>query len=230
MRRTLALAVFLAVSLCPLSVRAQDVPAGRARVKITGSGNNVVLERQAAPQRSEPRSSVFAEAAPPSPPPPPSPSPIDLAARMKASGASDAAVISYLKSRDDLPTIIDSADVRRLRKAGAGQVVIGWLSRVSALDIGETGEGHEAPEYAPPAPAMDYGAQVYDAGYSVPYFYGNGYYAAGGYGGYGGVRSHRFGRFVHPGGHPVLRPGGQVPRPTPHTARIGGAPARRLLP
>ena len=220
MVRKLALAALLAASLLAGPVHAQEATPVRSKVRITGSGSNVVLERQAAPELRERKPSAVAEAAPPSP--------IDSAARMKASGASDDAVISYLKSRDDLPTVIDSAEVRRLRKAGAGQHVIGWLSTVAALDIGETGEGHEAPEYAPPAPAiaMDYGAQAYDAGYSVPYFYGNGYYPAGGYGG----RFHRFGKSTHPGRNPVVRPGGHVPRPMPHGGRITGAPARRLLP
>jgi len=221
MDRKLALAALFAASLSALPVLAQDAAPPRSKVKITGSGNNVVLERHAAPQRPERKSEPALEAAP---------GPIDSAAQMKASGASDAAVIAYLKSRDDLPTVIAADDVRRLRKAGAGPSVIGWLSRVAALDIGETGEGHEVAAYAEPAPSMDYGSQVYDAGYSAPYYYGGGYYPGGGY---APSRFHRFGRVSHPialprtaAGHPAAH----VARPAPHVSRITGVPARRLLP
>jgi hypothetical protein len=220
MDRKLVLAALFAASLSALPLRAQDAAPGRSKVRITGSGNSVVLERHPAPETSRRKSPPASE---------PAQGPIDSAAQMKASGASDAAVIAFLKSRDDLPAVIAADDVRRLRKAGAGQSVIGWLSRVAALDIGETGEGHEVAAYAEPAPAMDYGSQVYDAGYSVPYYYGGGYYPAGGY---TPSRFHRFGHASHPivrpaaGAHPIAH----VPRPAPHVGRITGVPARRLFP
>lgn len=165
MRRMLALGAFLAASLAALPICAEDVSPGRSRVRITGSGNNVVLERKAAPERNAPR---VAQPAPPGL--------IDSAADLKASGATDAAVIAYLRAHgDDIPAVIDAEDARRLRKAGAGKSVMDYLARVSAVDIGETGEGHEV-VYAEPAPAAeaDYsnGIPYYEAyagGYSAPY-------------------------------------------------------------
>ena len=165
MRRMLTLGAFLAASLSALPVCAADVSPGRSRVRISGTGSNVVLERQAGPERKAPR---VAESPPPGP--------IDSAAELKASGASDAAVIAYLRAHgDDLPPVIDADDVRKLRRAGAGKGVVDYLARVSAVDIGETGEGHEV-VYAEPAPAAepDYsnGIPYYEAyygGYSAPY-------------------------------------------------------------
>ena len=165
MRRTLVLGAFFAASFAALPVCAEDVSQSRSRVRITGSGNNVVLERQAVPRKNAPR---VAEPAPPGP--------IESAADLKASGASDAEVIAYLRAHgDDIPPVIDAEDARRLRKAGAGKSVMDYLARVSAVDIGETGEGHEV-VYAEPAPAAepDYsnGIPYYEAyvgGYSAPY-------------------------------------------------------------
>ena len=165
MRRTLVLGAFLAASLAALPVCAEDVSPGRSRVRISGTGSNVVLERQAAPERHAPR---VVESAPPGP--------IDSAAELKVSGVSDVAVIAYLRAHgDDLPPVIEADDVRKLRKAGAGKSVMDYLARVSAVDIGQTGEGHEVVYAEPPTAAEpDYsnGIPYYEAyygGYSAPY-------------------------------------------------------------
>jgi hypothetical protein len=95
------------------------------------------------------------------------------ATELKAGGADDATVIAFLRlHRADLPAITDGGTVKQLRKAGAGEPVIVALSSLTAVDIGETGEGG----FVAYAPAVtDMGA------------YGNPYEVAGGYGyGYGG--------------------------------------------
>ena len=73
---------------------------------------------------------------------------LDQAADLKARGASDDDVVDYLHAyQASLPPIIEARDIRTLRKAGAGQSVVTWLSRVAAVDIGETGEGREAARF-----------------------------------------------------------------------------------
>lgn len=164
MRRMLALGAFLAASLATIPVYAQDVSSGRSRVRISGTGSNVVLERHAAPEKPAPR---VAE--------PAAPGPIDSAAGLKASGASDATVIAYLRAHDDdIPPVIEADDVRKLRRAGAGKSVMDYLARVSSLDIGETGEGHEV-NYTAPAPAAES-----DYSNGIPYYEAY----VGGYSGY----------------------------------------------
>lgn len=142
-RLTLA-AVFAAL---PAIVSAADAPARtppeKPKVTIRGTGKNVVIERSDA-SPSEKAISLPPEAA----------DPIDDAIALKTRGASDATVLSFLRAHEDgLPPIIDSQDVRRLRRAGAGRSVVNWLASAAAVDIGETGEGHEAIVLAGPAPA-----------------------------------------------------------------------------
>src|SRR5262245_46857611 len=116
MRRTLAFGPIFAVLLYPAIVRAEDgagAPAGRTRVRISGTGSNIVLEREPRPEKKPSRASEWTA------------SPIDSAVDLKVSGASDEAVLSHLLSHaDEIPPVIPAEDVRRLRKAGAGPDVI----------------------------------------------------------------------------------------------------------
>ncbi len=108
---------------------------------------------------------------------------LDQAADLKAGGASDAGVVDYLRAHQaSLPAIIEARDIRALRKAGAGQAVVTWLSRVAAVDIGETGEGHEAVVSAasPSAESEEFPySQPYawgaDGGSGMPYYFSSGY-------------------------------------------------------
>ena len=134
MFRAFAARAFLLVlsALVPVSGARGDTP-GRTRVTIRGTGSDVVIERSAAPARRVPVAAPF------------SPGPLGEAIRLKASGAGDAAVIAYLRAHEaELPPVVDSEDVKQLRKASAGKSVVAFLATVAAVDIGETGEGHEA--------------------------------------------------------------------------------------
>jgi hypothetical protein len=99
---------------------------------------------------------------------------------LKRQGEDDAAIIAYLRGHQtDLPSVIDAADIARLRRAGAGKGVFSYLVGVAAVDIGPTGEGGAPPEVssvepmdfesAPPYP-MSYGYPAYS---SVPYGFGH---------------------------------------------------------
>ena len=162
MRRTLTLGPIAAAFLFAAVVCAQDGAApspSRSRVRISGTGSNIVLERDPRPERKSA----------PAPVPEAPASPVDAATELKAAGASDEAVLSHLRAHaGEIPPVILAEDVRRLRKSGAGPDVIAWLSRNTALDIGETGEGHESPDYSAAPPPQDYGMGVYEAGYAVP--------------------------------------------------------------
>lgn len=187
MRRTLASGPIFAALLYSAAVSAQDGAgnsAPRTRVRISGTGNDIVLEREPRPERKPSRASEWTM------------SPLDSAAELKASGASDEAVLSHLRAHaDEIPPVIASEDVRKLRKAGAGPVVIAWLSRTAALDIGETGEGHESPEYPTAPPPQDMtGGYYYDGGYASYGGYGAPYGYPAGRGSFGS----RFGRHGRP--------------------------------
>ncbi|MEP6994921.1 MAG: hypothetical protein ABI968_10400, partial [Acidobacteriota bacterium] len=112
--------------------RADAVTAHPAHATIRGSGNDVaIVYRGNTPNAAQPLSQVPGDSAV-----------LAEAIRLAASGASDDAVIAYLRNHQTgLPTIVAAEDVRQLRKAGAGAPVISYLSRVTALDIGETAEG-----------------------------------------------------------------------------------------
>jgi hypothetical protein len=87
-------------------------------------------------------------------------------------------VIAYLRAHEtQLPPVIEAADVRRLRKAGAGKSDVAYLATVAAVDVGETGEGREPavsnaplPETEPETPfyGMPYGYPV-AGGYAAPH-------------------------------------------------------------
>ena len=148
-----------------------DTPAGRQRVTIRGTGSSVEIERTEASARKQPRPAAEPAGV------------LDQAADLKARGASDAAVVDYLHAHQaSLPPIIEARDIRTLRKAGAGQSVVTWLTTVAAVDIGETGEGHEAAASAALPSAESEGfpyGQPYawgvDGGYGMPYYFSSGY-------------------------------------------------------
>lgn len=172
--------------------RADADTTDQTRATIRGSGKDVsIVYRGAKPKRLEPsaRPDVLAEAT-----------------RQAAAGADDASIIAYLRTHQgELPSIIAADAVRRLRRAGAGPPVVSELSRLSALDIGETAEGAPQVETAAQgAPNLSgYGATYPDASMGYP-FYGFGY----GFGSPGfGFRPHRGGRFF------PHRPAMAFPRP-----------------
>ena len=168
------------LALTPIAARARDDSApGPSRATIRGTSNGVTIVYRGAPQ---PRASI---------------APAALtgaatgaddsgwviaeAAELKARGADDATVIAFLRlHRSEIPAITESDTVKQLRKAGAGDPVIVALSSLTAVDIGETGEGAIV-AYAPAV--ADMGA------YGSPYEFAGGYV----YGGYGGFIS-GFGR------------------------------------
>jgi hypothetical protein len=146
----------------------------------------------------------------------PSPSPAESAllteaTRMAEHGADDQSIIHYFQThQNQLPEVVDNDAVRRLRKAGAGQAVVGYLSHLSAVDIGETAEG-APPQYASneaPGYAGDSSYPSADMGYP---FYGS----YGGYGGYGGFHNGAHGRrgFIGRNGPGF---GFGFPHPSPH--------------
>jgi hypothetical protein len=159
-------ALVAVLALASSAAARADAPA-RTRVTIRGTGSNVMIEETQAPARRR----FFAESSSPA-------GVMGEAIRLKTEGADDARVIAYLRAHEgQLPRVIEAEDVRRLRKAGAGKSVATYLASVAAVDIGETGEGHEAlGAIAPPAPAdldvASYGAPyayLLGGGYGVPY-------------------------------------------------------------
>lgn len=152
-------------SLVPVCAARGDTP-GRTRVTIRGTGSDVVIERSAGPARRIPVAAALPAG------------PLGEAIRLKRQGAGDAAVIAYLQAHEaELPPVVDSEDVKQLRKAGAGKSVVAFLATVAAVDIGETGEGREAVVFAEPsspvgADAASYGvpdAYGFSGGYGTPY-------------------------------------------------------------
>jgi hypothetical protein len=187
------------LALVPASAPGQT--PSRTGVTIRGTGSNVAIERREAvsPKPTE-------TAAVPS-------SPLEEAVALKAGGASDTVVISYLRGREvELPPVIAAADIKKLKAAGAGRSVAAYLATVAAVDIGETGEGHEAPVSAAPPLAP---GDLEVASYGAPYAYPLG-------GGYGASYLSRFphrARRVH-----VLPPVGPMP------SRFGRPAFHRFLP
>lgn len=170
MFKRLALAAVLAAlpAVAAAADAAGDTSPGRQRVTIRGTGSSVEIERTEAPARKQPER--VAEPA----------GVLDQAADLKSRGASDDEVIAYLREHQaSLPPIIEARDIRSLRRAGAGQGVVTWLSRVAAVDIGETGEGREAAvssaaesEEFPYSQPYAWGA---DGGSGMPYYFSSGY-------------------------------------------------------
>ena len=123
--------------------------------------------------------------------------------------------------------IVDADAVRALRKAGAGPAVISDLSRMTALDIGATGEGSPV-AYASETATDGYGSYP---GAEIGYPFYGGFYGGYGFSGSGSShRSHHGGRFKP--GHSMRpgRPGGPSrPAPSPSRSvrtRISSGPLR----
>ena len=145
----------LLAALVPASAPG-DTP-GRTRVTIRGTGSHVAIERSEAAARKTPEPAAVPSGL------------LEDAVALKARGGSDAAVISYLRAHEpELPAVITADDVRRLKRAGAGRSVISYLAAVVAVDIGETGEGHEASVSAATVAPADLETTPYGASYAYP--------------------------------------------------------------
>ena len=96
------------------------------------------------------------------------------AAKLRETSPDDGIALAYLRAHAvELPSVIEAADAARLRRAGAGRAVFEYLARVSAVDIGPTGEGHRSTLVVAPAsdqeePAYGNDYPVY-GGYGTPY-------------------------------------------------------------
>jgi hypothetical protein len=157
-------AILVALStLVPVSV-ARGETQSRTHVTIRGTGKTVEIERNEGPTRNRLSEATAIPA-----------SPLDEAVRLKAQGASDRTVISYLRAHQtELPLVVGSEDVKQLREAGAGKSVVAYLTTVAAVEIGETGEGPEVAVTAAPASAIDLETAPYDVSGGYPIFGGYG--------------------------------------------------------
>src|SRR6266699_7162653 len=102
-----ARAILFALStLVPVSV-ARGETQSRTHVTIRGTGKSVAIERNVAPTRKRLSETTAIPA-----------SPLGEAVRLKAQGASDRTVISYLRAHEaELPLVVGSEDVKQLREA-----------------------------------------------------------------------------------------------------------------
>lgn len=172
-RARIALVLPLAAALASAALADTDAPA-QTRATIRGTGKDVSIVYRGVSSATPRRGAAD--------------SPADVvgeAARLAERGADEQSLIRFFRAhQDELPTIVGADAVRRLRKAGAGPAVISDLSRMTALDIGETAEGapvQNAYAYEGPAPPSG------DMGYP---FYGS----YGGYGSAGFAPRHAHGR------------------------------------
>jgi hypothetical protein len=174
------------------------------RIVIRGSGSDVRLERETAAPVS--RRSAFAR----------TPTLLDEIARMARGGASDPVLLTYLKTHArEIPKVLNQEELLGLRREGVSDAVVGFLSRLTAIDIGLTGEGRESPVYsadaAPYAPESDMGGYVaYGGGYPVATRRFSG--------------MHRVHRVFPPRPHPVPVGPGRVPQHT--ISRLPAVPHR----
>jgi hypothetical protein len=183
-------ALVLLSTLVSVSAARGDAQS-RTHVTIRGTGSAVVIERGEGPVRKRLAEATAIPA-----------SPLGQAAQLKAQGASDTAIISYLRAHAaEIPSVVGSEDVKRLRKAGAGKSVVAYLTTVAAVDIGETGEGHETAVSAAPVSPLDLEA----ADYGMP----DGYPLSGGYG--------------------APYPARLAPRGFPHLRRMTSPPGRHVF-
>ena len=192
----LAPIVSFAAALAALA-RADNPPPPQTRATIRGTGNDVTIvyrgrtgasPRAAAEAPETARGDVIGDAA-----------------RLAARGDDDASLIAYLRLHQaELPPIVGADSVHRLRRAGAGSAVISDLSRLTALDIGETGEG--APVATSP-PIGDGGGYGMPEANAYPF-----------YGGYPGFPTPGFGGFA-PRPHAPHRLAARPPRVPP--GRVG---------
>lgn len=149
--------LFVLSALVPVCAARGDTQS-RTRVTIRGTGSTVVIERSEGPVRKRPSEATAAPAGP-----------LTEAVHQKSQGASDTAVISYLRAHEaELPPVVGSNDVKQLRKAGAGKSVVAYLTTVAAVDIGETGEGHETAVSAAPVSPIDLETAAYGMSDAYP--------------------------------------------------------------
>lgn len=182
-------AVFGAAVLFASTAAAETDVRSRTRITIRGTGAGVAIERSQEPARGLAREVRLP------------PGPLGDAIAMKLEGADDAMVIALLRRRQaDLPPVIEAADVKLLRQAGAGKAVTQFLASLSAVDLGPMGEGHETVYVTAPVPPVEMEGPSY--GYAVPSVYG--YIPP--------IRHHHMHRFPHPRPvsfqtpNPVVRP------------------------
>jgi hypothetical protein len=199
-RSFVARATLFALSALVSVSDARGDTQSRARVTIRGTGSSVVIERSEGPARKRLSGATAVDVAVPA-------GPLAEAVRQKSQGASDAAVISYLRAHAaELPPVVGSDDVKQLRKAGAGKGVVAYLATVAAVDIGETGEGYETAVSGSPVSPADMEA--------APYGLSDAYALSGGYGASYSARL--------------------VPRRLPHVRRMalphGRPPSHRSIP
>jgi hypothetical protein len=155
-------------ALVPVSAARGDTQS-RTHVTIRGTGSAIVIERSERPVRKLPSEATTITVPT---------GPLVEAVHQKSRGASDTAVISYLRAHEaELPPVVGFEDVKQLRKAGAGKGVVAYLTTVAAVDIGETGEGHETAVSAGPISPSDLETEPYgmsdayplSGGYGAPY-------------------------------------------------------------
>ena len=108
-------------------------PIAQSRATIRGSGKDVTIvyrgrfsaSRPPGARTASPGDAVLAEAV-----------------RLKSGGADDSSVLAYLqKHQSELAPVTGIETVRQLRRAGASASFLSALSKLTALEIGETGEG-----------------------------------------------------------------------------------------
>jgi len=171
-----------------------SAPPSQGHLVIRGSGNDVRLERDVTPPAARRQFSASRTAV------------LDELARMSKGGVAEPLLVTYLKTHArEVPKVLGQDDLRRLESAGVSDSVIAYLKRTSAVDIGVSGEGHEAPVYVSEAGPGQYPPGVYaddmgGSGYSWAY--------GAGYGGSSAFRRH-FLFFHHQKPMPVR------PRPVP---------------
>ncbi len=153
---------FAALFVLLSSFPARGEEATRTRVTIRGSGTNVTIEQTQLPGRRP----VFERKV--------APDPLGDAIQLKTEGLDDSRLLAYLRAHEaEIPPVIGTAVMTRLRRAGAGKAVVAYLATVAAVDVGETGEGREPAVSTAPLPATEAVFPVY----GMPY----GYPLAGGY-------------------------------------------------
>jgi len=233
-------------ALCVSSlVMADSEQTTRPVIRGTGNDVTIVYQSEMHPKSAAKKWSPPAPATAPEKGPA-ADDPLEQAVKMKSAGASDQAVMAFLQKNEvDMPDVVDADTIRDLRKAGAGDAVVSFVSRYSAIDIGETAEsaGAPVPQYYDPQAAAAQeaytGAFPDLANLGYPFYGDGGYGYGGGYGGgvgWGG----RFGRFgpkvtPHRGVHVFVHPGHSffpMVRPFPTRfpqrmtmSRITGGPA-----
>ena len=184
----LAAAAAAAILAVNTPLLADSAPA--TRVTIRGSGSQVTIERTpAGAHAARPKAARRLSGN----------ELVDEIARQTAAGLPDAQVVEGLRARQsELPPVIGSSDLLRLRQAGAGDALIRYLASVSAVEIGPTSDDRGATSAAPMplAPELTPG-----------FAQGEAYYGYGGYAGYPiygaqRLRGHRH-PVHHPGPHPM---------------------------